>query len=42
MEKPSVFIAPFILSFIIIAFEVFWLVSLVAISLYTGNAKTEQ
>jgi hypothetical protein len=34
--------APIILSIIVIAFEVFWLVSLVAISLYTGNAKTQQ
>lgn len=41
-ERPSVFIAPIALLMIIVAFEIFWLVSLVAISLYHGNATNQQ
>lgn len=41
-EKPSVIIAPFSILFIVIIFEVFWLTSLVGISLHTGNSQNQQ
>lgn len=39
MERPTVFVAPLIMMFFIILFEVFWLASLVAITLY-GDITT--
>jgi hypothetical protein len=41
MEKPSVFLAPIILGIVVFAFELFWLVSLVAITLYPVTASSQ-
>lgn len=39
-EKPSTFVAPIVVLFFIIVFEVFWALSLAGIQIYTGNAQT--
>jgi hypothetical protein len=41
-EKPTVFLAPLFVMLIVGIFELFWIASLVAISVYTGNAKTQE
>jgi len=41
-EKPTIFIAPFLLIINVLIFEVFWLISLVAIVLYKGKATTQE
>lgn len=41
LEKPSVFLVPFIMLLVVVLFEVFWLASLISITLYTGGAKTQ-
>ena len=35
-EKPTVFLAPFVILFILAGFQLFWIVSFVAITLYGG------
>ena len=39
-EKPSTFVAPIVVLFFIVVFEVFWALSLAGIQIYTGNAQT--
>lgn len=42
LERPSVFIIPFIMLLIVLAFEIFWLASLIGITLFAGDSITRQ